>query len=285
MQTNERRTDPGTGLAIGFGLAFIAGVISWLVYQHGNLKYMRAMSEVITYASVAPLAAGAGYILGAFAYNKKAKTTPTLRRSADTLAVFVFFVVLLAGGIFGASVFEGMYYTDGYAQLIKAYKPIIYIIGIGAGVYALYKVAELFKKEKIAIRATKTKFAPVRKRRLNLKKATLPDGTEIDAIYELDSKEVELDTKIKARKYIAKHLAKRLGIDEPTTESELLRAAELAGERKIDIPLGYLYGWDPEMAGAIESVYRGRIRKLGEHKANTYYALKTKKGGENGKTN
>lgn len=280
MRDERKGAPPGTAFAIFAGLAFIGAVIGWLVYKHGNLGYLKAMAEVIAYAAGAPLAAGFGFIFAALIYANKSKTKPHLKESAGNLFLASFFSFVLAAVVAAAAFFEGKYYTREYYDALNHYKTYIYI-GIGIiGLLIVNKITSLLQKRELEIKAQKIRYAPINKPRITLTKYVADDGAEFYAI-EKEDRPVPAEVKIKAREVLAKKLATKMGAEPPETETELMELVERAGRERVDVPLGFLYGWDAELAGALESIYRGgAVRELGKTKAITYLIRKRRKNGK-----
>ena len=280
MQNERKGAPPGTAFAIFAGLVFIGAVIGWLVYKHGNLGYLKEMAEVIAYAAGAPLAAGFGFIFAALVYANKSKTKPHLKESAGNLFLAAFFSFVLAGTVAGAGYLEGKYYTRGYYEALTQYETYIYIGIAVLSILIVNKITSLLKKRELEIKARKIRYAPINKPDVKLTKFTADDGAEFYAI-EKEDREVQTEIKVRAQEVLAKKLAKKMDAEQPQTETELMELVERAGRERVDIPLGFLYGWDAELAGALESVYRGgAVRELGKTKAITYLIRKRRKNGK-----
>ena len=291
---NEKSGGNGfeTLIAIVFGVALIVGGAAFFVYKNGNVSHFKYFAEVIALSAGAPLVAAAGFGFGALVYGGKVKRRADLRESFGTLLGAFAISAMIALGVVGYAIFEGTIYSNKFLYGVYKYRWVVYTIEALIVVYTLFIIYRLIVMENAAeIKAEKIRFYPrMRKRDIQTERIEREDGSEYFAIVEEDEDSAwnpELIAEAeKAWKYPYRYLRKKVGefenvenIDE--TKMGLLKLAELAGKYKLNVPLGFLYGYDAELAGAIESVYRGSaVRELGKELVIEYYT--TKKGGNDG---
>ena len=280
-----------TFIAIVFGISAIVAMVAFFVYKKGNVSHFTYFADIIMFAAVAPLVSATGFGFGALVYGGKVKRRADLRESFGMLLGAFAISVVLALGVVGYAIFEGIIYSNKFLHYAYEYRWWVYGIETLIAVYTLYIIYRLISMESGAeIKAHKIRFYPrMRKRDIETKRIEREDGSEYFAIVEKDEdnnwKPELIAESEKAWRYLFRYLRKKVSWFENVESIEesklgLLRLAELAGKYKLNIPLGFLYGYDAELAGAIESVYRGSaVRELGRELVIEYY---TKKGGNDG---
>ena len=288
MEEAKRSGGFDTFIAIIAGVLIIAGFAYFYLHKFGNVKHFDFYAQTIALSAAAPLAAAAGFGFAAMIYAKKSKKRADLKESAGTLLAAFALAAFSALVIGGFSVYEGKIYTMKYLQTLKMYKHYIYIPLEAFAVifvsYVVYKLA--MQKRGIEIVAEKVAFFPVIKRKLITRRVRLEDGSEYFATEDpedtFDPDRITEKDRAVMRLYIYLYKALKGRTDLSEVSRDLVPGVkvlmDLAGEHKINVPLGYLYSYDPELAGALESIYRKTaIRNTGKSIAIEYLVKKGEK--------